>query len=178
MLGYWQNEEATRECIDQDGWISTGDIASIDDAGFISITGRLKEIIVMANGEKVPPTDMEAAICDDPLFEQAMVMGEGRAFLSALIVLNPVIWPRHDKLLGLDAGSDSALTTDKVKKFVLDRITIQLQDFPGYAVVRSVCVSSDLWTVNDGSITPTLKIKRPVLRERFKAQIEKMYEGH
>ena len=178
MLGYWRNEQATRECIDQDGWFSTGDIAAIDRDGFISITGRLKEIIVLATGEKVPPADMEAAICDDPLFEQALVLGEGRAFLCALIVLNPESWRHHAEKLEVDPDDDGAAARERVENFVLDKVARRLRDFPGYAAVRRVFVTTKPWGVDDGAVTPTLKIKRPVLRERFKAQIENMYAGH
>ncbi len=178
MLGYWRDEAATRACIDGDGWLATGDLAAIDADGFITITGRLKEIIVLANGEKAPPADMEAAICDHPLFEQAMVLGEGRPFLCALIVLNRKTWQRHAEQLGLDADDDAALATEPARNFVLDTVAGQLRGFPGYAAVRRVWITGEPWTVADGVLTPTLKIKRPALRERFQAQIEKMYEGH
>lgn len=75
MMGYWRNEEATREKM-SDGWLATGDQAKSDSDGFLSITGRLKDVLVLANGEKVPPADMEAAIAEDALFDQSMVIGE------------------------------------------------------------------------------------------------------
>ncbi|MEM7195697.1 MAG: long-chain fatty acid--CoA ligase [Pseudomonadota bacterium] len=178
MLGYWNNEDATRDTMTSDGWLKTGDIAAIDEQGFISITGRIKEIIVMANGEKVPPSDMEAAICDNPLFEQSMVMGEGRSFLTALVVLNPDAWPQFANTLGVAADSASALDDESVKEAVIKKISSQLEDFPGYAVIRKVVLTKEVWTVDDGSLTPTLKVKRPVLRERFKSEIASMYAGH
>ena len=176
MLGYWKNEQATRACIDSEGWFASGDLASIDAHGFISITGRLKDIIVLATGEKVPPTDMESAICDDSLFEQAMVVGEGRAFLCALIVLNPQSWSRHAEQLGVNETDQAALAESRVEEFMLDKIAQCLRDFPGYAAVRRVWVTNEPWSVTDGTLTPTLKIKRPVLRERFKTQIQNLYE--
>ena len=175
MRGYWQNEDATRGCIDADGWFSTGDLAGIDADGFLFITGRLKEIIVTATGEKVPPADMEAAICDDPLFEQAMVLGEGRPFLCAVIVLNPDSWQQHAAKLGVAPHDAAAVAGERVEHFVLDKVAHRLRDFPGYAAVRRVCVTTEAWSVDDGSLTPTLKIKRAVLRERFAAQIERLY---
>lgn len=177
MAGYWRDEEATRACIDADGWFASGDIAAIDEDGFIFITGRLKEIIVTATGEKVPPTDMESAICEDALFEQALVLGEGRAFLSALIVLNPEHWPRHAEELGIDPDDAAAMNSTQVEKFVLDRVAYQLRGFPGYAAVRRAWVTTQPWGVHDGALTPTLKLRRPVLCERFKAQIENLYES-
>ena len=176
MLGYWQNEEATGACIDSEGWFASGDLATINADGFISITGRLKDIIVLATGEKVPPADMESAICDDPLFEQAVVIGEGRAFLCALIVLNPQSWARHAEQLGVNATNQAALSESRVEEFMLEKVARCLRDFPGYAAVRRVWVTTEPWGVADGALTPTLKIKRPILRERFKTQIQNLYE--
>ncbi|WP_423909404.1 AMP-dependent synthetase/ligase [Candidatus Spongiihabitans sp.] len=175
MMGYWNNPQATAKTIDSEGWLMTGDIANISEQGFISITGRIKEIIILANGEKVPPADMESAIIDDPLFEQAMVIGEGKACLTALIVLSPEVWPEVALLLGVDRSDKTALQSEKVKQFVLDKIADQLTEFPGYAFIRQVTLSTDVWSVSDGAITPTLKLKRPVLMERFKTEIELMY---
>ena len=87
MLGYWNNPDATAKVKDAEGWLDTGDQAKWKD-GFLYITGRIKEILVLGNGEKVPPVDMELAILLDPLFEQAMVIGEGKPYLTALVVLN------------------------------------------------------------------------------------------
>ncbi len=178
MLGYWQNAEATRACLDSDGWFASGDLAAIDEDGFISITGRIKEIIVLATGEKVPPADMESAICEDALFKQVMVVGEGRSFLCALLVLNRREWARQAAKLGFAANDDRALNCARVEKYMLDKVANRLQDFPGYAVVRRVWAITEAWTINDGSITPTLKIKRSVVRARFKTHIENLYAGH
>ena len=108
MLGYWANENATSEMIDTEGWLHTGDKARIDN-GHVYITGRLKEIIVLANGEKVPPADMEMAVCMDGLFEQAMVIGDNRPYLSALLVLNPDQWAAMARDLGLDPDDTACL---------------------------------------------------------------------
>jgi long-chain acyl-CoA synthetase len=92
MLGYWNNHAATAEIIDPDGWLHTGDQARIEN-GHIYITGRIKDILVLSNGEKIPPMDMELAICLDPQIDQALVIGEGRPYLAAILVLNPDEWP-------------------------------------------------------------------------------------
>ena len=178
MQGYWKNEEATRETMTDDGWLMTGDVATISDEGFISITGRIKEIIVMATGEKVPPSDMEAAICDDPIFEQAMIVGEGRAYLSAILVINPESWDRHCGSLGFQPAEQMDFEDERVKTWALQKVSELIEDFPGYANVYQLTLSSALWTVEDGSLTPTMKIKRAVLRDRFSDEIERMYEGH
>ncbi len=174
MQGYWLNAEATAETVDEDGWLHTGDVATIDDDGFVSITGRIKEIIVMATGEKVPPADMESAICDDPVFEQAMVVGEGKPFLSLIAVINPDAWERATGRAGVGKDPDN----EAVKEWVVGRIAGLVHDFPGYANIHQVTLTTEPWTVEDGSLTPTLKLKRPVIRERFTQEIENMYAGH
>ncbi len=175
MGGYWRDESATREVVDAHGWFATGDLARIDEDGFVYINGRRKEIIVLATGEKAPPADMESAICDDALFEQAMVVGERRAFLAAVVVVNADSWRRTAAQLGLDANDDDSLNVPPANELMRKRIAAQLQDFPGYAVVHQVWASRAIWGIEDGAITPTLKLKRAVLRERFAEQIEWMY---
>ncbi len=102
MLGYWNNPEATAAVIDSEGWFHTGDKARIEN-NHVYITGRIKEIIVLANGEKVPPADMEMAIALDTLFEQVMIIGDDRPFLTALLVLNPEQWEGVASDLQLDS---------------------------------------------------------------------------
>ena len=178
MLGYWKNQDATKETMTEDGWLKTGDIAKISEEGFISITGRIKEIIVLANGEKLPPADMESAICDDLLFEQGMVIGEGKPYLSAIIVLNKEMWERLAPATAMSKTDEEYLCAEDTCAWVLERMSHLIADFPGYANIRAVTLTLDPWTVENGILTPTLKIKRPVIRERFSAEIEAMYQGH
>jgi len=178
MLGYWNNPEATREIISSDGWLNSGDTARMDAAGKFYITGRLKEIIVMSNGEKVPPFDMEAAIARDPLFEQIMVIGEARPYLSALAVVNEGQWKKLAAELGLDPLAPDALQSELAEQLALKRISVQLQDFPGHAQVRRAALLLEPWSVENGLLTPTLKMRRLQLMERYKKQLAKLYEGH
>jgi long-chain acyl-CoA synthetase len=177
MLGYWANEKATRDIIDSDGWLHTGDKARIDN-DHVYITGRLKEIIVLANGEKVSPVDMEMAICMDSLFEQAMVIGDNRAFLSVLLVLNHEQWTVLAKHLQIDPVDRTACKGSQVNRVVLERVARQLSAFPGYARIRHVTCQLKPWSIEDGLITPTLKLKRAEIYRRFEADIEEMYAGH
>ncbi len=167
MLGYWNNPQATREMIDEQGWLHTGDKARIDE-GVVTITGRLKEIIVLSNGEKVPPADMEMAIAMDPLFEQCMVIGEGRPYLSLLAVLNP----EQFKKLAM------ALDDDQLEAEILVRVTAQIQAFPGYAQIRRAHCELDPWSIEQGLITPTLKLKRKRIMAHYADQVEVLYQGH
>ena len=177
MLGYWNMPEASAEAV-RGGWLYSGDKARIDEQGHIFITGRIKEILVLANGEKVPPADMEMAIIQDPLFEHVMVLGEGKPYLSALVVLNPEQWER----LGIEQGAvgqpEELLNNQALKELVKDRIARQLNDFPGYAQIHRVSLGLEPWSVDNGLLTPTLKMKRNRITERYADEIAALYEGH
>lgn len=177
MLGYWNNEEATKAIIDKEGWLHTGDKARIEN-GLVYITGRIKDVLVLSNGEKVSPSDVEMAITMDPLLEQAMVIGEGKPYLSALVVLNPDQWQMLAKQIDVVCDDMEVLNDKPVKQFILQRMDKQMDLFPGYAHVRRVHVTLDPWTVDNGLITPTLKIKRNKVMEHFKGEIQALYSGH
>lgn len=178
MLGYWNNISATKTTLTSDGWLNSGDMASIDKMGRVTITGRLKEIIVLSNGEKVPPIDMETAILRDPLFEQVMLIGEGRPYLSALVVLSS----RNQESLStetvLSLGSSLLAKNQKTEKIILERIAHQIRDFPGYAKIRRVAVMPEPWTVENDMLTPTLKLKRTRVMDRYQIEVKRLYEGH
>jgi long-chain acyl-CoA synthetase len=178
MRGYWNNPEATAATIDKDGWLNTGDTASINESGHITITGRLKEIIVMSNGEKLPPADMEGAIMRDRLFDQVVLYGEGHSYLIVLAVLNPEQWNALAQEVGVQANLRESLRDSRVEEVVLKRIADQLREFPGYAKVRRVSMSLEPWSVENGLQTATLKLKRARVFERFQNEITHLYEGH
>ncbi|MEQ1525962.1 MAG: long-chain fatty acid--CoA ligase [Gallionella sp.] len=178
MLGYWNNPEATQAMIDADGWLSTGDIARISETGHVYITGRIKEIIVMSNGEKIPPNDMELAILQDKLFDQAMIFGEARPYLVALVVLNPDVWSQFCDEVGIKVGEAQALSDPQVQAKILERITLNLRSFPGYAKVNRVLLLQEPWSIDNGLLTPTLKLKRPHVVSRYEQQIKQLYAGH
>ncbi|MBI5463140.1 MAG: long-chain fatty acid--CoA ligase [Gammaproteobacteria bacterium] len=178
MLGYWDNPDATAAMIDGDGWLHTGDQVRIDGQGHIFITGRLKEILVLANGEKVPPADMEMAIQMDPWFEQVMVIGDDRPYLSALIVFNAERWRIEAAKLGLDAAAPNVLSDKRVCAAVLQRVAACIRDFPGYAQIRRVACYLEPWTIDAGTITPTLKLRRTRILELCAERVEQLYAGH
>jgi long-chain acyl-CoA synthetase len=151
MLGYWNNPVATDAMIDKEGWLHTGDLVRIKD-GRIYITGRAKEIIVLSNGEKVPPSDAEQAILKDPVFEQVMVVGEGRGHLGLLVVS-----PLQDE-------------TELCR-----RANEQLRTFPGYAKIRHLARVNAPWTVENELLTPTLKLRRSRIEAHHATDIESMY---
>lgn len=176
-LGYWNKLEASSALIDADGWLHTGDVARIEGC-HVFITGRLKEIIVLANGEKLPPADMETAIGRDPVFEHVLVIGEGRPYLSALVVLTPERWKTVARSLDINPDAAEALHSKAVEKWALGCIAAQVRGFPGYVQVRRVAVSLLPWTIENGLLTPTLKVRRERILAQFRDEVDRLYQGH
>lgn len=178
MQGYWNRPEATAEILDPDGWLHSGDKARIED-GRIFITGRLKEIIVIATGEKIPPTDMEMAIANDPLIreQQVLVLGEGRPYLSALVVLNQEAWLEIARGKRLAEDLEQAVHDERVEQLLLERLSGHLTQFPGYAQLRRVAISSEAWTIDNALLTPTLKPRRNRIMEHYRPVVDHLYES-
>jgi len=170
MLGYWHKPDETRRIKDVDGWLHTGDQARIEN-GRITITGRIKDILVTSTGEKIAPVDLETTILSDPLFEQAMVVGERRPFIAALVVLNAKAWEQEKTKL-VAAGQPGPQAEAGV---LLGRIADAVKGYPAYATPRAVWWSLEPWTIAAGLLTPTLKNKRAALEHRFAAEIEQIY---
>ena len=178
MLGYWNLPDATRAMFTADGWLNTGDTARFDEAGHLYITGRLKEIIVMSNGEKIPPVDMEAAILQDNLFEHVMVLGEGKPYLTAFVVVNPDQWAKVAGQNGMEPTVEGIMRSEPAQNLVLERVQRQIKSFPGYAKIHRVAVLAQPWTVENGLLTPTMKLKRMKVVESHKKEFEELYAGH
>ena len=151
MKGYWNNPEASAKSLDSEGWLHTGDLAEIRD-GRIFIRGRLKDVLVLSNGEKLPPQDVELAILGDGAFEQGILIGEGRPFLTLV-----------------------AVTRETDEKSLVRRANERLKGFPRYIRVRRVVTTLEPWTVENGLLTPTLKVKREKVQKKFAAEIERAY---
>jgi long-chain acyl-CoA synthetase len=174
MKGYWKDDAETQRTLDAAGWLSTGDVAEIT-GGRIFIRGRLKEMIVLSIGEKINPNVVEAEIANDPLFAQVAVIGDGRPFLVAIIVLNSAIWRRYvtDNGLSLELPNDPTSTAR-----ILARIAALLSDLPHFAQIRAVHLTLEPWTIEAGLLTPTLKVKRNVLQNQLAKKIEALYATH
>ena len=151
MKGYWNNPEASAKSLDREDWLHTGDLAEIRE-GRIFIRGRLKDVLVLSNGEKLPPQDVELAILGDGLFEQGILIGEGRPFLALV-----------------------AVTRETGEKDLIRRANDRLKEFPRYIRVRRVVATREPWTVENGLLTPTLKVKRDRVQQKFDAEIERAY---
>ena len=178
MKGYWNRPEDTARVLSADGWLSTGDVGEFTDLGLLRIRGRIKEIIVTSTGEKVPPVDLELALETDPLFEQTYVVGEGRPFISFIAVLNLDEWKALAEKLNVDPNDKLALNSTAVRSAVLKRARAAAAGFPHYALPRNVTLTLEPWTIDNGFLTPTLKLKRTPLHAHFADTIEQMYSAH
>jgi long-chain acyl-CoA synthetase len=172
MTAYWKDDAELARTLDSAGWLSTGDVAEINEDGRIFIRGRLKEVIVLSIGEKVNPNVVEAELTHDPLFEQAVVVGNRRPYLAAVIVLNADAW----RLFAASKGLDPQQPNHAASKIeLLTIITSLLVALPRYAQVRAVHLTLKPWTIEAGHLTPTLKVKRDVVVPLFAKEIDDLY---
>ena len=176
--GYWNRPDGTADAFTEDGWFRTGDVGGFNELGLLSIKGRIKEIIVTSTGEKVPPADLEAAIETDPLFSQCYVIGENRPYLSLITVVNPDEWASFAKSCGVDPADPASLDNPSVKTSALKRAKTAAGEFPHYALPRAVVLTQEPWTIENGLITPTLKLKRGPLSKKFANVIAQLYATH
>ena len=177
MKGDWNREDATRAVLSDDGWLSTGDVAEIYSDGCIRITGRIKEIIVTSTGEKVPPADLEAAMETDRLFAQTLAVGDDRPYIGALAVVNPDEWKNLCAQLGLDPDDDASLSSRDAEQAAVRRIKKACAGFPNYGIPRQVKLLREPWTIENGLLTPTLKLKRNVIQQRYVDEIEQLFSA-
>jgi long-chain acyl-CoA synthetase len=177
MLGYWQRPEETRDAVDADGWLHTGDIAELRDE-HLFLRGRLSETLVTSTGENVAAGCVEQAITMDPLILQALVIGSAQPHLGALLVLERDVWTKLCAELDLDPDDPASLQTEAVRAAVPARLQTRLQALPKYAQVRAVHLSLEPWPIDKGHLTPTMKVKWAALQRDFKEQIEALYAGH
>ena len=179
LMKFWKQSEATHAMIDADGWLHTGDQVTIGPRGHITITGRLKEILVLSTGEKVPPADVEQALAGCPLLEQVMVVGDGRSFLTALVVLKPDALTQISRTLNLpEADADVLMQYPEICRHVLEQLQPCLHDFPGYARLAGVALLDEAMSVENGLLTPTLKLKRSVILNHYQSKVDALYAGH
>jgi long-chain acyl-CoA synthetase len=176
MRGYWNKPEATRQVLDG-GWFATGDLGRIDEDGYLFITGRKKELIVTAAGKNVAPVQLEALLTEDPLILQAMVIGDGRNYLTALIVPNPDPLKREILARGIPIGSrEEALVHPQVRELYAEHIKSRLAGVSTYEQVKQFTLLGQGFTIETGELTPTLKLRREVIARKYAPQIAAMYQ--
>ena len=178
MQGYYNKPAETAEAIDKDGWLHTGDIGELDEDGYLRITDRKKNLIVLSNGKKVAPQPMENKLSESPFISYAIMLGDRRNTLTALLApnfKNVREWAVKNKL-DIDLRDNGALAKhQEVARLMKGEIERLLPDLADYEKIRKFTIIGEEFTVDNGALTPTLKVKKRVLMERYKDMIEAMY---
>ena len=177
MLGYWHDESATREVIDSEGWLHTGDIGLFDSEGFLIVTDRKKNIFVSSGGKNIAPQRIENLFLQHYLVDQFLLVGDGRSFLTALIVPNFEAVREVAGELGLATDNIAAVVRhDKIFQYYEQQLNKIQQDLASYERVRKFAILDHPLTIEEGELTPSLKVRRRIVEERYKILIDKMYE--
>ena len=175
--GYWQNEEATKKEYTEDGWFKTGDIGKFED-GFLTITDRKKELMKTSGGKYIAPQPVESKLKSDGLVEHAALIGDNMKFVSVLISPNFKALESWAKQNGVTVSGRPELVKDpKVQKLyqgIAEKVNGSLAHFE---TIKKVTVVPDEWSVEEGELTPSLKLKRRVITEKYKDQIQAMYRS-
>jgi long-chain acyl-CoA synthetase len=176
FVGYWKKDAATREAFTADGWFKTGDIGHVDADGFISITDRKKELLKTSGGKMIAPQPIENKLKANTLVGHAAMVGDKHKFASVLISPNFAALEGWAKGQGISASDRKALVSDeKVKKAyqeIVDKVNLDLANFES---IKRVCVVPEEWSVEDGTLTPSMKLKRRVVGERYAREITEFY---
>ncbi|GBD25593.1 Long-chain-fatty-acid--CoA ligase FadD15 [bacterium HR30] len=175
--GYYKEPELTRETFDADGWLHSGDIATIDEEGYIRIVDRKKEIIITAGGKNIAPSNIENMLKQKPLIGQACVIGDRRPFVSALIVLDPETTLAWAQQQDLPADLSVLAQHPKVQSVVQGYIEEVNQNLSQVERIKKFVIVPQEWTIDSGELTPTMKMKRRVIHEKYAHLIEQMYQG-
>ena len=176
MSGYYRDPEQTSRTIDADGWLHTGDIATIDGDGYVRIVDRIKELIITAGGKNMSPANIEFLLKSHPLVGQACVIGDRRPYVTALIVLDSEMAPIWAKRHGIEATSIADLAEDSQVRAEVERAVGEAnQHLARVEQVKRFKVLGSEWTPESGELTPTLKLRRRVISERYLPEIESLY---
>jgi long-chain acyl-CoA synthetase len=175
MKGYWQNEQATRDMIDADGWLHTGDIGVLDEEGYLKITDRKKDLLVLHTGKKVAPLPIESAIKVSPFINEIVLIGDKQSVVTALVLPEKrklTEWAKEQNLTFADEAALLALP--EVKKKLKQEIDAQSGGLADFEKVKRFTIIGDTFSVDSGELTPTLKVKRKVVAQKYAREIAAM----
>jgi long-chain acyl-CoA synthetase len=179
MIGYRNKPEQTAEAIDPDGWLHTGDIGELDDDGYLRLIDRKKELIISAGGKNMSPANIEARIkASSPLIGQAVAIGDGRPYNTALIVLDPDFAPQWAQQQGVEAAPLERLASEpKVLEAVQRAIDEANRHLARVEQIKKFTIIPGDWLPGGDELTPTMKLKRKPIAAKYAREIEAMYAG-
>lgn len=176
MQGYWNLPDATAAALDDEGWLHTGDVGYVDTDGYLVITDRIKDLIVTSNGKNIAPAPIEGTILSDPLFEQAVVLGDNRPFLTLLVTPSRPHLEDLANAMQIKVGEYSELLSDpRIVEEFQRRVRVMTEKLPSHEQIKDLRVLLEEFTMDNGLLTPTLKVKRREVEQRFAQVIEDMY---
>jgi long-chain acyl-CoA synthetase len=173
--GYYKDPEATAAVLGSDGWLKTGDIGTLDEDGFLHITDRKKDILVTAGGKNVAPQNIENDLKTSTYVSQALVIGDARPYVSALVTLDPVEIGRWAADQGVDADATELAHDERVRELLQGVVDDVNRERSRFEQVKRFAILPRDFTMEDGEITPTLKVKRRAVQEHFAAEIDALY---
>ena len=179
MVGYRNQPDKTADTIDDDGWLHTGDIGELDDEGFLKIVDRKKELIINAAGKNMSPANIEAELkTASPLIGQTAAIGDGRSYNTALIVLDADFAPQWAQQQGIEDTSLEALAAnDRVRDAVQEAVDTANEHLARVEQIKKFTIVRGDWLPGGDELTPTMKLKRKPIDEKYADEIEEMYAG-
>ena len=178
MQGYYNQAEKTAEVMTADGGFRTGDIGKLNDDGFLFITGRVKDQFKLENGKFVAPAPIEEQIKLKPLFAHALIYGANRPFVIALLVIDTIVLKSILRKRPMAGNINEILQKPKIKKLIQKQLNKQVEPFKSYEKPRQFILLTEDWSIDNELLTPTLKIKRQNIEEKYQQEIAALYEEH
>jgi long-chain acyl-CoA synthetase len=174
--GYLKDPDRTAEALDEEGWLHTGDIGEVDDDGYLKIVDRKKELIITAGGKNISPANLEAAIKSYPLIGQACAIGDGRAYMTALIVLDPDVAPTWARSRGIEFSSMADMAAHPDERAEVERCVEEANGrFSQVEKIKKISILTTEWLPDSDELTPTMKLKRRGVLTKYAEEIEKLY---
>jgi long-chain acyl-CoA synthetase len=179
FAGYYKEPDLTREAVDADGWLHSGDIGRLDADGFLTIVDRKKDIIITAGGKNISPSNLENALKHRPLISQAVVLGDRRPYLVALLTLDDAAVRQWGQECGLVGEDRAALLTHPALRAELQRSVDAVNaEVSRVEQIKRFAVLARDWSSDTGELTPLLKVRRKVVLEKYATQVEALYAEH
>ena len=176
FMGYLKNEEDTAKALDPEGWLHSGDVGTIDSDGFLKITDRIKDLLITAGGENIAPQLIEGQLKSIPAVSQAIVVGDRRKFLAALLTLDPEKIANETEKAGSSAKTVAeAAACDTFKAYLQKQVDVVNQTLARVQTVKKFTIVPEDFTVEGGELTPTMKVRRKIVREKYAAEIDAFY---